>query len=152
MCTLLEIELVPKTSWYSNLRSILTESQWDKVRKQVYANAGNCCEICNGKGPKWPVECHEKWEYDEDNLIQKLTGLIALCPSCHEVKHIGLAEIKGNAARAKKHLAKVNKWDMAQTEAHISEAFFIWNDRNKHDWELDLDWLAKEFIGEDNDI
>ena len=27
----LEIELVPKTSWWNNLRKSLTKSEWDKI-------------------------------------------------------------------------------------------------------------------------
>lgn len=30
----LEIELVPKTSWWNNLRKILPKSEWDKIRKK----------------------------------------------------------------------------------------------------------------------
>ena len=32
---LLKIELVPQTSWYSNLRSNISANDWDKLRKQV---------------------------------------------------------------------------------------------------------------------
>lgn len=88
----LTIELVPSTSWFSNLRSLLSSEEWDKIRRGCYKNANYKCEICSGVGPKHPVECHETWEYDEKQGIQKLIGLIALCPSCHEVKHVGLEE------------------------------------------------------------
>ena len=60
----LTIELVPKTSWFTNLRSLVSKEQWDKIRNKVYWKAGYKCEICGSKGPKWPVECHEIWHYD----------------------------------------------------------------------------------------
>lgn len=33
------------------------------------------------------LECHEVWEYDEENSIQRLSKLLALCTPCHRVKH-----------------------------------------------------------------
>ena len=82
----LTIELVPKTSWYSNVRSNVTTSVWDKIRRECYSKANNVCEICSSTGKsqgfKHNVECHEKWEYNDTNKTQKLIGLIALCPLC----------------------------------------------------------------------
>ena len=57
----LTIELVPQTAWYSNVRSNVTKSEWDVLRKACYKAAGYKCEVCSGKGPKHPVECHEMW-------------------------------------------------------------------------------------------
>lgn len=139
---LLEIELVPRTSHFKNLRSDLKKEEWDLLRKDSYKNAGYCCEICGGKGDKWPVECHEKWHYE--NNIQTLTGLIALCPSCHTVKHIGLAQIKGKAEIAKKHLMKVNELSETQANKCISEAFKVWGERSKKQWKLDISWAYEK--------
>lgn len=141
--TKLTIELVPKTVWFKNLRSELSQEEWDKLRKATYKSAGYKCEVCGGKGPKHPVECHEIWEYDDENKIQKLLGLIALCPSCHEVKHIGLAQMNGNYERARKHLAKVNGWSEEDAEYYIQAQFEIWALRSQFDWKLDLSWLEK---------
>ena len=69
---ILTVELVPKTAWYKNLRSELPEGKWDQLRKHSYRLAEYKCEICTGKGDKWPVECHEIWDYDDVNHIQKL--------------------------------------------------------------------------------
>ncbi len=138
---LLTVELVPSTCWFSNLRSELNSKDWDIVRKRTYKQANYVCEVCGGRGPKWPVECHEIWQYDDENHIQKLVGLIGLCPSCHEVKHIGLAGIRGRRANAKQHLAKVNGWTEEQVEKYIKWAFKIWKDRSQYEWALDLSWL-----------
>ena len=105
----LTIELVPKTIWYSNLRSELSKAEWDRLRKIAYRKADYHCEICGGQGPKWPVECHEIWEYDDQNSVQTLKGLTAICPDCHRVKHIGRAQIMGEYDLALKHLMKVNE-------------------------------------------
>jgi len=136
--TMLTIELVPQTSWFTNLRSELSSKKWDEVRKGCYAKAGYRCEICNGVGKKHPVECHETWYYDDEKKVQTLTGLIALCPECHQVKHIGLAQIKGKYEIAKKHLAKVNKWDIEDAEEYIRAQFEIWHKRSQTSWSVDM--------------
>src|SRR5688500_8134041 len=48
--TLLTVELVPRTCWFSNLRSELSQDEWDRLRRSVYERAGNRCEVCGGKG------------------------------------------------------------------------------------------------------
>ncbi|NJO94588.1 MAG: HNH endonuclease [Hydrococcus sp. RM1_1_31] len=139
----LTIELVPQTCWFSNVRSEVSKQDWDKLKKITFANAKYQCEICGGRGKKWPVECHEKWHYDDKNKIQKLIGLIALCPACHEVKHMGLANIKGRADIAMQHLAKVNGWSREQTDEYVAQQFHIWEYRSRFQWTLDINWLSQ---------
>ncbi len=91
----LTIELVPKTSWCHNVRALTDELGWDRIRRQVYRQAGYRCEICGGRGPEHPVECHEVWRYDDRTRVQLLVRMIALCPACHQVKHLGLANVQG---------------------------------------------------------
>lgn len=144
----LTIELVPKPLWYSNLRTELPKADWDKLRKEVYRKAAHLCEICGGHGSNWPVECHERWEYDDKKKIQILKGLIALCPTCHSVKHIGYTQTQGYYAftKAMRHLMKVNQIDIVEAEEFISEAFRIWQERSNHDWTQDLTWLKTKDI------
>lgn len=137
----LTLDLVPSSTWYDNLRSRLRPSEWNRLRKATYAAADHKCEVCGGKGPKHPVECHEIWHYDEDTRVQRLTGLIALCPSCHEVKHFGRAQALGRGAVAMAHLMKVNQWTQAQAAVHIHTSFELWQRRSAIEWVLDLSWL-----------
>lgn len=139
MSIILTIELVPKTCWYSNVRSEVSKDEWDKIKRTVSSSAGYKCEICNGKGPKWPVECHEIWSYD--NGVQRLERFIALCPSCHEVKHIGLATIKGRREIVVDHFAKVNVLSLEEANKYVLEAFNIWHTRSQHQWSLDISYL-----------
>ena len=139
----LTLDLVPSSTWYDNLRSRIKPAEWDRLRKATYAAAGHKCEVCGGKGHKWPVECHEIWDYDEVTRVQRLAGLVALCPSCHEVKHFGLAVHMGNEARARRHLGKVNGWTPAQVEAHLQSAFHTWRERSKKNgWRFDITWIC----------
>jgi hypothetical protein len=139
----LTIELVPSSSWFNNVRSAVTKKQWDYLKSQVSSKAWNVCEICGGVGPKHPVECHEIWHYDNKKLIQKLEGMIALCPDCHMVKHIGLAGIRGKRAQALHHLMYVNNMTSKEAEAYIEGAFKVWAERSAKTWTLDLTHLQE---------
>lgn len=142
----LTIELVPQTSWGNNLRSEanLSKAQWDKLRKTSYKQAGYRCEICGGKGSKWPVECHEIWHYDDQNKTQTLKGLISLCPTCHKTKHIGRTlsvETPQVQSKVLHQLASINNLTPKETEDYIVQVFEQWNERSQHQWTLDLSWL-----------
>lgn len=139
----LSIELVPSTSWFNNVRAVVTKKQWDYLKSQVASKAYHLCEICGGTGPKHPVECHEIWSFDNKNSIQKLDGMIALCPSCHMVKHIGFAGIQGKQAQALRHLMFVNKMTSKIAEAYIEAAFKVWAERSQKQWTLDISHLKE---------
>ncbi|BAZ26934.1 hypothetical protein NIES4073_78480 [Kalymmatonema gypsitolerans NIES-4073] len=150
----LTIELVPETCWFSNVRSEVSDEDWNKLKKITFQKASYRCEVCGGKGSQWPVECHEIWHYDDHQHIQTLVSLVALCPACHEVKHMGLANIRGRAHIAKEHLAKVNGWTHEQTREYVSTQFEVWRQRSNYNWKLDISWLKQfdvQVIGEGRD-
>lgn len=138
---LLTIELIPQSSFFSNVRSHVSQKEWDLIRKQVYTNAKNVCEICGGVGPKHPIEAHEIWHYDDKTLVQKLVGMIGLCPNCHSVKHIGLAQIQGRAEKALKHFMVVNKVSKKEADKYLEDSFEEWDKRSKKKWKLDISIL-----------
>ncbi len=111
---------MPQSCWFSNVRDHVSKPTWDKLRKATYQQANYRCEVCGGRGDKHPVECHEIWNYDDINHIQTLFGLTALCPSCHQVKHIGLAGLRGRGEEAEAHLAKVNNWSSEPAQSRLS--------------------------------
>jgi hypothetical protein len=139
---LLSVELVPSSCWYSNVRDHVNTEEWDTLRRWAYQQSGHLCAVCGGRGPKWPVECHEIWQYDDRNSIQKLVGLTALCPSCHQVKHIGRAGLYNQGEEAKAHLTKINGWTTEQTKTYLSLVWAIWKARSaQKKWTLDMTWL-----------
>jgi hypothetical protein len=141
----LTIELVPRTAWYTNVRSNVSKDEWDRLRKKSYALANNVCEICGdtgkSQGYKHNVECHEIWDYDDANKAQTLTGLISLCPYCHKCKHPGLAQINGELNIVINQLMKVNNISKDDAEKLIDEAFNLWRERSKHEWKLDISYI-----------
>lgn len=88
-----------------------------------------------------PVEWREVWNYDDTSHTKTLIALVALCPKCHEVKHMGRAAMKGNLQRAASHLAYVNGWSPAKTKRYIQDAMDTYRRRSQFCWSLDLSWL-----------
>lgn len=146
--TKLTIELIPKTCHFSNVRTTLKPKDWDKIRFISYEKAKNQCEICGQtgleQGYNHRVECHEIWEYNDKEKIQKLVGLISLCPLCHQVKHIGRANAMGKQAEVFKQLEIVNKWSHKEVVQHVAESFEIYKERSKYDWTLDIILLREK--------
>lgn len=144
----LKIELVPKTCHFSNVRTCVSTAEWDKIRKLSYQQANNKCEICGDTGKNQGfnhnVECHEIWEYDEYNMVQRLIGLISLCPRCHMVKHIGRSIAIGQEEVCYRQLSKVNKWTQAQIKEHILESFRKHKSLSMFQWKLDISMLSQE--------
>lgn len=139
----LTIELIPKTCFYSNVRSKVSTSQWNHIKSIVGSKAYYICQICSGVGPKHPVEIHEIWDFDDNSLVQKLIGMIALCPLCHCCKHIGLAQIQGKYKKALAHLMKINKISKNKAQEYIKECFIIWEQRSQKEWTLDISILEE---------
>lgn len=137
----LSIELVPASCWMSNVRSAVTKAQWNKIRSEVASQAWDICQICGGVGPKHPVECHEIWFYDDDNLVRKLVGMIALCPNCHGVKHFGYSRTQGKRKETLHHFMKVNQLSEEEAEEAIAKSFETWEKRSKKEWKLDISLL-----------
>lgn len=144
----LEIELVPKTAWYSNMRKVLSQAEWDKIRKKTYKDYDYKCGIC-GKG-NVQLECHEIWYYDDENNIQTLKGFIALCHKCHMVKHIGLAGIlsrKGelDMDELKNHFLRVNNVTIEEFKEHYRQSIQIFTNRSNKEWTTEFG-LWDEFV------
>jgi hypothetical protein len=146
----LGIELVPLGMQGYNVRSRISPEQWRKVASITHkkANGRNntyLCEICRQSGKdqgfEHPVECHEIWDYDDQNHIQRLTGLVSLCPLCHKAKHYGLAKKQGYESRVRAHMKQVNNWSESELNASIDHAFTLVKARSDEYWTLDLTYL-----------
>lgn len=142
----LSIELVPKTCWWKNVRGNVSKADWDKCKAMVRARSGDRCEVCGGRGQRWPVDCHEVWHYGVREFdgahVQTLVDLAALCPACHQVKHLGRSMAVRDGDRAIAHLAAVNRWPADLTYRYAAYAFDLWRARSQHEWQLDVSLLS----------
>ena len=136
----LNFEFVPDSCWYLNLRNILSKKDWDFLRRDAYARANGKCMICGRKVTR--LEAHERWDYDDENHVQILSDIIAVCHSCHEVIHYGRTSIVGNAERAEDHFMKVNKCSYVEMRSELGKATELHRKRNEvSEWKLDLSFL-----------
>ena len=136
----LNIELVPSSSWYDNLRNLISPKNWEGIRKNTYENFDHNCGICGSEGR---LNCHEIWEYDDTVHIQRLEGFIALCNMCHFIKHLGYAGILADEGKLDydsliEHFIKVNNCDKKTFNKHRDIAFKQWRKRSKYEWKIDL--------------
>lgn len=142
----LEVEMIPSTNFYNNVRSSVTKYRWDIIRKECYAKANHKCEICGetglDQGYKHKTEAHEIWSYNFLKKIQKLDGLISLCVRCHMCKHIGRAFAIGKQAEVFSHLEKVNQWDHKEVVNYLADVFKEHYIRSQENWSIDLQYLA----------
>jgi hypothetical protein len=135
------VDLVPRSCWFTNVRSCVTERDWERLRRMITRRAGQRCEAC-GRSEDRPagrwLEAHERWAYDDAARVQSLRRLICLCTDCHTVTHFGLATIQGRDAQALRHLRAVGGLSDDDAQLLIEGAFELWHQRSRLEWELDL--------------
>lgn len=137
------VDLVPRTCWFTNVRYCIDELDWARLRDYLKNRTDNTCECCKAKGE---IEAHERWSFNAAKKIQKLERIVALCPACHEVTHMGLAQVRGRGDIAKAHLMRVTKMNARAADQHIDRAFELWGERNKIQWQLDLSIITNSGI------
>ena len=144
----LNIELVPDGCWYSNLRTLLSKEQWDFIRKDVKERSGGRCMICGKQTTR--LDAHERWRYDEENAVQILDDILAVCKDCHGVIHFGFTQLKSkNIEHYENHFMKVNGCNYAQFREALNQANIDHVRRNQvSEWKINLNYL-KRYIRED---
>ena len=133
-------DMLPTTSWEANLRTILSESEWDRLRKFCYQAAGNTCIACGSRGEPH-VEAHEAWRFDEKTGVQTLRGLLCLCPTCHKAKHLGFANRIGRLPQVLDRLMWLNDWDEATLTQELAKVEARQEELSQRTWTLDLAFL-----------
>ena len=139
------VDLIPSTSWFTNVRAAVDRRDWERLRQMVYRRAGFRCEAC-GCHRDTPaglhMEAHERFSYNLATGVQKLRRLVCLCTACHGTTHFGLAQISGEGDAAIGHLQFVTGMTYRQARRHIAEAFSLWDVRNGTRWQLDLSVIS----------
>jgi len=130
------IDMIPKTSYFKNVRSIFNESDWNLIRHHIYERTGHRCECCGAKRFKY-LEAHERWIFDYETHTQKLARIIALCKMCHSATHYGHSKKTKEITKIHDHLKKVKKITDEELKDHIAEAYNIWEKRNTIKWNID---------------
>ena len=139
----LTAEVVPEQAWHKTVWNVVRSRDWDRIRKATYASAGHRCETCGGVGRGYAVACHEQWRIEEWCCTSFLAGFVALCPACHDVKHIGRAIAQGRGEEAGSHLRALNGWSVKKAQQYLTAVTALWQLRNAEErWYVDVwSWL-----------
>jgi hypothetical protein len=137
----LYIDMIPKTSYFTNVRSIFNDCDWNLIRHHIYERVDYKCECCGKKKLKY-LEAHERWEYNEETKTQKLVRIIALCKLCHSATHYGHSRRTKNIDKINNHIKKINNYTDDELHNHIKEAYTLWKYRNKIKWTIDLNIIT----------
>jgi hypothetical protein len=132
---------LPGSSWYDNVRSAVSQDEWRRLKKATYECYGHRCACCGDRGPEWPVECHEVFSFDDRRGVQRLEHLVALCPPCHEVNHIGLASTRGRFDVAISHMMAVTGRSRNSCRREAVESMRLANVRSRRKWTVDLSYV-----------
>lgn len=146
-------DLIPSsTCQASNVRSLVPERVWVRIRRQVRDEAGGRCERCGRVGRRVPgvrspglLEAHELWSYDDVEHVQSLIKIECLCPDCHQAMHwvFNWAPTNGSEFHLGPRLAMIEMIEkIGLTEGdlgqHHAEVWRIYEERSEHDWQLEL--------------
>lgn len=138
----LQMELIPETSHYKNLRNDVGPTKWGKIRKTINVRQNGKCAICDDEPKR--LYCHEIWDYDGNTKVQKLVGFMSVCGNCNLCIHFGFARLQAEKGLIKiddiiNHFLKVNNCTMSDFEKHKKEEGIKYRDRSEIEWQLDYD-------------
>ena len=66
--SLLFVDLVPRSCWFTNVRYCIDPRDWDRVREYIYKRVNYICECCkiDTRANGVELEAHERWLYDKE--------------------------------------------------------------------------------------
>ena len=128
------VDLIPAASWFASLANMLVGSSWDALRLPVIEHARGCQDC----GSWSHLEAHEFWSYDPATSIQSLIGIRSLCQRCHEMQHLGRANVTGRFPAAFDRLCRVNRLRDDERAGYREAVFDKFLERSERLWDLDL--------------
>lgn len=139
------VDMIPRSCWFTNVRTCVSERDWERLRRMILGRADHHCEACGNvedrDARRW-LEAHERWSYDDHTDTQTLRRLICLCSPCHLVTHLGYANVTGRADEALTHLREVTGMSDHEVNRHVEDAGRLWTERSARHWRLNLRMLT----------
>lgn len=148
----LYVDLIPTPTFGINCRKAIKPYLWSRLSRGMKARADFTCEFCGL--PEIPEQriyhlTHERFSYDEEAGVQRLTRFICSCRGCDEFTHFGHALIYGGNpdmilahAQVVKMLIPGDTSTMKSLEAEVLVAYDVWKRRRTIEWTVDLSILA----------
>lgn len=113
----LTIEFVPDMAGGKTLYRFLTAKAWNEIRKEVLSAYDCHCSACGVSVGQ--LNCHERWEYDDETLMQRLVDIVPLCQLCHLVTHMN--ERGASREVLVSHFMQVNDCSLEEFEAYYQQ-------------------------------
>lgn len=135
------VDTVPESSWFKNVRSMTTASQWRAISSYVKNRARNRCEIC---GSDVLLEAHERWSLDSAIRTQKLIRFVCLCKLCHLGTHWGITGALGLSDMVKTHILSITGWSKENFSDHLNE--LKTQALSDGAWKLDVSMIEAVFL------
>jgi DNA helicase-2/ATP-dependent DNA helicase PcrA len=128
----LSFEFVPQNLWCKNLRSELSQTDWDTIKKNVREKGE--CAFCHTKTDQ--LDAHERWIYDDVHHIQKLLEIVPVCKSCHAAIHFGFTNTRGQEAaeKAMQWFMDINHLTELEAFTEYENACDLWTERSEYQW------------------
>lgn len=134
----LNIDLIPKGAWGNNLRTLLSEKDWELLREECYKKANHHCQICGVNTDD--LDAHEVWKFNIKTKTQTLKDIIGICNKCHGVIHYRNSDRLGYGENAKQHFMQVNNATELEFATNLTKALITFENRNKvYRWKLKAD-------------
>jgi len=138
----LELQLIPASSFCSNLRNHIGQDKWTLLSKKIRNEHKRKCQICGWQESytqRQYTHLHEVWSFDMKTGIQKLVGFECICPTCHNVHHWGCSELRGeDMDKLIAHACRINKCTRIEWMAYVDKSFREWSKRSDIEWNIDL--------------
>jgi hypothetical protein len=132
----LKPHLVPRPLWGKSAANLVKRADWERIRCDALTAARCACQVCCTAAPHGGLNCHELWDYDDEDGTATLVGLRIQCKNCDGAVHIGLAVRRGFGKSAIAQLVKVNVISPREAKMLYRSAMDEWRRRNKKQWRI----------------
>lgn len=126
----LRFEFVPKSLRNNTLQSVLNYTDWETLSENLCEK--RICSICGCKA--FGLYVNEFWSYDDENHMQSLRKITAVCEDCYRTLHADCCEYSQEVDEVLSHYAKVNACTLEEAETSLQDALDVWKERNTHQW------------------
>lgn len=142
----IKIQLIPKTCYGKNLRSVLPSHKWQQLSRLVRSNSNGVCEICGMQVSSISeMDAHEVWAFEKRKnkkgkikYVQRLVKIQASCKLCHKAAHIGHSSYGDDYERVVDHYLCVNGCKYSKFVKKQRRAYQKFLKRSEHKWKLDI--------------
>lgn len=130
-------EMVPFPLHHVNLRAIMGQTDWKRLRQALLERNGQVCTLCGKEvDESRKLQAHEEWVYLEraDPAVAWLSRVSLVCWHCHAVEHPGMLSVLLKSGA-------VGERALADTIEHYCYV----NGETKRHWHTQLKRAQKEF-------